>query len=290
MAVRVVVVASDLAASGKTYFAAGLARWLKTRGYSVAPLHLSAPSLDPIDCPGGGRVSHPAALLAEACGLMPSLDFEAGWDAIPSLLQEHDLVIVESPAGPPPPVPAILLKLTRRPTAIDISPGGSLPLFQPGLIPDPDPALAALPPWRLGAGPRVGIISLPHITNFPEYQPFRGAEWIASPPAGRFGVLFLPHSSNPPEDLAWLGDTGLLDWLRRQVLDGARLAASGWPLDALPPVADHLEPGALADYRIASRILQLRMPAPLPSEELLERLADWAGQWTGLEDLAVKLM
>lgn len=291
MAVRVVVVTSESAGAGKTHFAGGLARWLKTRGYHVAPLHLSAPSGDPVECPGGGRVTRATALLAEACGLAPAPEFESGWPALDTLLREHDLVVVETPAGDPVPEGSIRLKLRSLGRRIDVDSRGSLPFFEPDLMPAPAPDLEALPPWRLGAGPRIGVISLPHITNFGEYRAFRGAEWLASPPAGRFGVLFVPGCSNEAFDLDWMQEAGLLDWLSSQAESGARIVLSGWQ-DAgrLPAAASCLAVGDLLDYRTASRLLGLRMPAPLPAEEQLEKLGEWAGEWPGVEELAERLI
>ncbi len=290
MAVRVVAVTSERAGEGKTHFAGGVARWLKTRGHHVAPLHLSARSGDPVECPGGGSVTRAAALLAESCGLAAAPEFESGWQAVESLLREHDLVVVEAPAGSAAPPGSIELRLRSRGRRIEVATGGSLPYFEPDLMPAPDPDLESLPPWRFGAGPRLGVISLPHISNFGEYRAFRGAEWLASPAVGRFGIVFVPGCSNEPSDLAWMRETGLLDWLAGQAQSGARIVVSGWgDASALAGVKTQLAEGELLDYRIASRLLGLRMPAPLPAEELLERLGEWAGEWPGMEELAGSL-
>jgi len=50
-----------------------------------------------------------------------------------------------------------------------------------------------------------------------------------------------------------------------------------------------LEPGELADYRVLSRVLGRRMAAPLPEEETLERLGEWAGRWRGMAELVTRL-
>lgn len=243
-----------------------------------------------MECPGGGRVTRAAALLAEACGLAPSPEFDSRWEALDGLLLQHDLVIVESPSGRSAPPGSAELAVRRRQRSIEVLPGGSLPLFEADLMPAPDPELEAFPAWRLGAGPRVGVISLPHITNFGEYQAFRGAEWLASPPAGRFGVLLVPGCSNEPSDLEWLRQTGLLAWLPGQIQAGAVVAVSGWrEPDRLGVATRNFALGDLLDHRTASRLLGLRMPAPLPSDDLLERLGEWAGSWPGMEDLAKRL-
>lgn len=244
-----------------------------------------------MECPEGGRVTRAAALLAEACGLAPSPDFDSRWEALDSLLQNHDIVVVESPSGESAPERSAHLALRRHEGRIEVLPGGSLPLFEPDLMPAPDPELEALPAWRLGAGPRVGVISLPHITNFGEYQAFRGAEWLASPPAGRFGVVLIPGCSNEPSDVEWLEETGLLAWLSSQIQSGAVAVVSGWQEpDSLGVAARKLALGDLLDYRAVSRLLGMRMPVPLPSDDLLERLGEWAGSWPGMEDLAKLLI
>lgn len=290
MAARVITVTSESKEAGKTHFACGLARWLRNRGYHVAPIHLSTRNGDPVECPGGGRVTRAAALLAEACGLAPSPDFESGWQALDSLLQQHDVVVVEAPSAGPAPEGSIEVRVRRNGRSIDLPRGGSLPFFETDLMPAPDPELEALPAWRLGAGPRVGVISLPHITNFGEYQAFRGAEWLASPPVGRFGVVFIPGCSNEPSDVEWLQETGLLAWLSGQIQSGAVVAVSGWQEpDSLGVATRKLALGDLLDYRAVSRLLGMRMPVPLPSDELLERLGEWAGSWPGMEDLAKRL-
>src|SRR5262249_14824056 len=55
------------------------------------------------------------------------------------------------------------------------------------------------------AGPRVGIIRLPHISNFTDFRllaPF--GDWIERPPRGRFDCVILPGTKNTIGDLAWL--------------------------------------------------------------------------------------
>lgn len=290
MAVRVIAITSAGAGAGKTHFAAGVARWLKTRGYQVAPLHLSTRRGDPVVCPGGGQVTRAAALLAEACGLAPAPEFDSAWTAVEPLLEQHDLVIAELAAGVPVPDHAVEVRVRARDRRLEIECGDSLPFFEPDLMPAPDEELAHLPAWRFGAGPRAGVVSLPHITNFTEYGAFRGAEWLASPPAGRFGVLFVPGSSNEASDLEWLRGTGLLGWLEAQREAGARIVVSGWGEPA--PAGGgtvRLAVGELLDHREASRQLGLRMPAPLPGEEVLEQLGEWAGRWLGVEALAASL-
>src|SRR5882724_3172975 len=73
-----------------------------------------------------------------------------------------------------------------------------------------------------GVGPRVGIVRLPHISNFTDFRllaPF--ADWITRPPEGRFECVILPGTKNTIGDLAWLRHGGLDDWILSQRRAGA---------------------------------------------------------------------
>ena len=283
---------SELAGTGKTHFAGGVARWLTAGGWHVGPLHLSARTGDAVECPGG-KVSRAAALLAECCRLSPALEYEAGWGSLDDLLRRHDVVVVEGAAGSAVPEGLTTLRIERVDDRLRINGRGRLKLFEEDLMPGADPELEALPVWSFGGGPRTGVISLPHISNFGEYRLLRGSEWITSIAAGQFGVLFVPACSNPGSDVEWLEQTGLLEWIQGQAAGGARLVVSGWPRNTrknrFPEGAMRLEPGELADYRVLSRVLGRRMAAPLPAEETLERLGEWAGRWRGMAELVTRL-
>jgi hypothetical protein len=67
-------------------------------------------------------------------------------------------------------------------------------------------------------------------------------------------------------------EMGLDAWLERQRGFGSRLVVTGWDFQH----AERHEPGDLTDHVILSRILGRRVPPPLPSEETLDQLADWA--------------
>ncbi len=289
MTTRVICVAGAGSACGKTHLSAGVARAISSDGFDVAPLHLSAGGAHRIACPGGGSVSWPAALLAEACRLAPAPEFETGWAGLPGLLQRHDVVVVESPSPPPPGIGALTIQVQRTEWQLAINRTAHLPLFQPGLVPAADPELDALPAWSLGAGPRVGILSLPHLANFADYPLIRGAEWMASPAPGAFGVIFVPSSTNEESDRLWLEESGLWDWLPAQAAHGAAIVTCGWSTLRALASATAVEPGALRDYRLVSRLLQRRLPAPLPAEETLDELAAWAAQWEGLSGLIAAL-
>lgn len=290
MAARVVVVTSSRQGEGKTHIASGIARWLKHSGQNIAPLHLSTRTGDAVECPGGGSVCRAAAILAECCGLAPAPEFDADPEALQTLLAHHEGVVVEAPEGGFAYPGCIEVQLLRTETGVHLNGGEPLPLFEADLMPGMDAELAHLPLWRFGGGPRAGVISLPHISNFGEYRMIRGAEWLASPAPGRFGVVFIPACANEGSDLEWLQESGLLGWLADQASAGAKIVVSGWNAQgAFPGTAEHLCEGVLLDHRRLSKVLERRMPAPLPEEAVLDRLAAWVDQWTGMRELAKKL-
>ncbi len=253
-----------------------MARWLTRSGLTVAPLHVSSQSGELYVCPPGGTVPRAAALLAEACGLAPGPEYAGGWDKLEGLRRDHDVVVVEAPEVPAG-LQALALRLTPEGIAVDGF--GCLPVFGQDLTPPCDPDVAALPDWRFGLGPRVGIASLPHIANFADFRLFGGSEWLTLPGVGRFGLLFVPATANEAYDLEWLEETGLAEWLKEQREAGARLVSCSWQ----PYGAERMEAGELANYRVASRLIGHRLNAPLPAEETLDELADWFATWPGLD-------
>lgn len=280
MSAKVIAISSRLPGAGKTHVAAALAAWFRREGRHVAPLHLSHPDGDPYQCPEGGTVSRAAALLAEACGLPAEPMFEAGWSALPELRLRHDVIIAELPAGESAPAGTAALELTVRlqDGAIHLGELAPLPLFQPNLTPRCPEDVAALPPWSLISAPRSGIISLPHLANFADFQLIRGAEWLTTGAPGRFQRIFVPASLEPAKDLDWIREAGLDIWIDGQRNSGARLISTGWAY----PDAEQIETGALMDNWTLSRILGRRVPPPLPSEETLDRLGHWLSEAPGV--------
>ncbi|MBN9663949.1 MAG: hypothetical protein J0H49_37460 [Acidobacteria bacterium] len=280
MSAKVIAISSRLPGAGKTHVAAALAAWFRREGRHVAPLHLSKPDGDPYQCPEGGTVSRAAALLAEACGLPAEPIYEAGWSALPTLQARHDLIVAELAAGESAPAGAADLELTVRMQdgSIHLGELPPLPLFQPGLTPSCPGDVAALPLWSLVSAPRSGIISLPHLANFGDFQLLRGAEWLTSGAPGRFELIFVPASLEPDKDLEWIQEAGLDTWIAGQLASGARLISTGWAY----PGAEQIETGALADNWIVSRILGRRVPPPLPPEDTLDRLGHWLSEAPGV--------
>lgn len=282
MSAKVIIISSQLRGAGKTHFAAGLACWLKQHGHQGAPLHLSPPAGDPVACPEGGTVSRAAALLAEASGLTPEPIYDSGWQAMAELRRRFDTVFVEAAAGEPVSGEWPTLNLERREGRIRPAGFARLPEFQPDLMPGDDESLAALPVWRLPDAPRCGVITLPHIDNFSDYQLLRGSEWLTVPAVGRFSNLFLPVTTNIPSDLQWLEETGLKGWIATQCSLGAKLSVCGWDY----PGAERCERGDLMDFRILSPLLGRRVAPPLPDEAMHDRLAAWFGKWRSIEEFS----
>ncbi|MGJ5817426.1 hypothetical protein [Paludibaculum fermentans] len=280
MSAKVIAITSRLPAAGKTHVAAALAAWLRREGRHVAPLHLSHPDGDPYQCPEGGTVSRAAALLAEACGLPAEPVFESGWSALPALQARHDVIIAELPAGESAPagIATLEIPVSRQDASIQLGKLAPLPLFQPSLTPQPPEDVAALPVWSLISAPRCGIVSLPHLANFGDFQLLRGAEWLTTGAPGRFQLLFVPGSLQPAKDLDWMREAGLDSWLAAQHSSGARLISTGWAY----PDAEQLESGALTDNWTLSRLIGRRVPPPLPTEETLDRLGHWLSEAPGV--------
>ena len=69
----------------------------------------------------------------------------------------------------------------------------------------------------------IGIVQLPHISNFTDFRLLPDAQYISRPVDGVFHVIFLPGTKNTIEDMQWLHSNGMSDWLRHQYRDGATI-------------------------------------------------------------------
>jgi len=283
MPARIIEVTSNQPGTGKTHVAAALARLLVHEGFHPAPLHLSTRRGDPVACPTGGSVTRAAALLAEACRLLPEPHFDPpaaeAARALGQFSEEFDAIVAESGPGAPPLPGALRLLVHTCPEGLCLDgPWGHarLPLFPRDLMPPEDPDLAALPLFRLGS-PRTGVVSLPHYSNFTDFRLLRGSEWIITQAPGVFDFLFLPLTTNPESDFEWLDLVQLKAWLASQHAAGCRFLATGWQPDALPFPVETIPCGLLADFRYLSRLLGRRIPPPLPEEDTLDELASWIG-------------
>ncbi|HTM48603.1 MAG TPA: cobyric acid synthase [Bryobacteraceae bacterium] len=93
-------------------------------------------------------------------------------------------------------------------------------------------------------GAPVAVIRLPRISNFTDFRLFPRIAWIDKPGAGNFQAIFLPGTKNTIEDLNWLRERGLSEWLIGQHRGGARIVGvcGGYQmLGAFIDDPDHLE-------------------------------------------------
>lgn len=253
-------------AEARLRVAAAAARALTRQGYTVMPWW---------PCGGEpGSDSRGLAILADACRLFPDEDFAKPGEAPPAACAAADLVLAFAPAAPA----GSILGVSEDAAGLDVTlPNAEAAFPHPridALLPVMPPAVAALPEYRVGV-PRYGVISLPHIVHFSDYALLRAAEWVAQPLPGRFDALFFPMTSNVASDREWLSLQGLDDWLFTQRAMGCKLYTTG---EAVAPHTEDLPRETLLSSEALSLRLGVRLPAPLPPDEVLEALADW---WDG---------
>lgn len=276
----VLAVTSVHPGAGKTHVACGLARWLTNQGFHPAPLHLGLPGFHQVACPGGRKVSRPAALLAEACRLAPEPLYESDWSRLEEVARRGDVVIVEAQATAGLPAGLPQIRVERDAGGLRVN-GFPLPAFSPAVTYEAAPELEGLPEWDCAARPRVGVVSLPHLLDFRDLVLLRGAEWLVEAGVGQFEFLFVPATSNAGHDAAWLEETGLAGWLREQAQGGAVVAGCGWE----PAGARRVEREDLTDYRRLSILLGRRVEPAMPDEAVFDELAAWIAPWAEQERL-----
>lgn len=268
-----VVLTGDPSSPGLSLAAAAVCRSLHLHGFRVAPLYLGPPAQQTFPCPEGGKLTRPAAILAEACGILPEARFEA---TDPSeFARDFDWLVIQAQGFNKP------LDHCRRLAVSEDGPGYlisgddfRLKLPAPPAVtlsPEILPEVEALPPYRPGV-PRIGVVSLPHITNFDDFLRVPGAEWIAFPLPGKLDVIFYPDTSDLASDNEWLALQGLENWLTLQRAMGCRMATTGYPL---PGAQARIRPGDLKDPNKLSLALGAKVQAPLPEESSLDLLAHW---------------
>jgi len=71
---RAILVAGTASHVGKSWMATALCRWLRRRGFSVAPFKAQNMSLNSCPCPDGGEIGRAQVVQAEAAGLEASTD------------------------------------------------------------------------------------------------------------------------------------------------------------------------------------------------------------------------
>jgi adenosylcobyric acid synthase len=62
-------------------------------------------------------------------------------------------------------------------------------------------------------GASIAIVRFPCLSNATDFRLLTWADWIASPPAQQYDFIVLPGSKNTIEDLRWLRQNGLADWI-----------------------------------------------------------------------------
>lgn len=275
---RSLVVSSRRAGGGKTHVACALSRWLSNQGCRAVPLHLSGGDGGRIARPGAGRISRSAALLAEACRLAPEPLFESSLSRLAELEQMGDAVIVEAGWELAVQSALPLVEVEMRAGELRVN-GCPVQPFTPAVTHAPAAELEGLPEWDFLGRPRVGVVSLPHLLEFRDLALLQGAEWLTAAGVGQFDFVVVPATSNPAPDAGWLEETGLLDWLEEQARGGATVVSCGWEVGG----ARRMERGDLTDYRRLSMLLGRRLSAPLPDDEVLERMAEWIAPWARQE-------
>lgn len=284
MSARVIAITSNQPRAGKTHFTAALARWLARHGHSVEVLHLGALSPARMAASDGAVISRNAAILAEAATVATGARHEDP-AALSSLAAVAEYVLVEC-GGPACEEAVETLHLTGLEGAYRLEGYGKLPAWRGApIVPETPADVAAMEPFRVGGWPRVGVVTLPYLSNFADFRIIRGAEWITAPAPGKFGVIFLPATSDPLSDQAWLETQGLSGWLTAQKDLGCRLVSVGWNV----PGAETIEPSGLCDHTLVSRLLGRRMDPPLPDEETYEQLASWLASWARFPSLVQRL-
>jgi adenosylcobyric acid synthase len=77
---------------------------------------------------------------------------------------------------------------------------------------------------RMAGDNGIAVIRLPRISNFTDFRPLGPVDWIAKPVDRQYRVVFLPGTKNTIEDLLWLREQELDEWIHRQQAGGALVA------------------------------------------------------------------
>lgn len=67
----------------------------------------------------------------------------------------------------------------------------------------------------------IAVIRLPRISNFTDFRHLGAIAWITRSVSRQFKTIFIPGTKNPIEDLLWLREQGLDEWIRGQHRGGA---------------------------------------------------------------------
>ena len=97
---------------------------------------------------------------------------------------------------------------------------GVLPWFSAFTIEAEDAVIIERPEIVAGEGPCIGVIRLPHISNFTDFDPLARLEGVAlvyldrPRPLAPFSAVILPGSKNTRSDLDWLAASGWREAIR----------------------------------------------------------------------------
>ena len=98
---------------------------------------------------------------------------------------------------------------------------GVFPMLHDVAIDDEDSVSLEEPP-RPRENARVGIVRLPHISNFTDFRLLAPlAEWVTGPGEAKFECIILPGTKSTIRDLEWMRATGLDRWIAAQARAGA---------------------------------------------------------------------
>jgi len=78
-------------------------------------------------------------------------------------------------------------------------------------------------PHQLHGQSSVAVVRLPHISNFTDFRLLPDAAFVTGPVATRFDTIILPGTKSTIEDLLWLRESGMDQWLKDQFDTGSRL-------------------------------------------------------------------
>jgi adenosylcobyric acid synthase len=82
-------------------------------------------------------------------------------------------------------------------------------------------SLATRPTSAPPPGARIAIVQFPRLSNATDFRLLTWAEWITGPAGDRYDFIILPGSKSTVEDLAWMREVGLADWVLHQHRAGA---------------------------------------------------------------------
>ena len=88
---------------------------------------------------------------------------------------------------------------------------------------DEHAATPSAAPHELHGQSRVGIVRLPHISNFTDFRLLPDAVFVSKPVATQFATIIIPGTKSTIDDLLWLRATGLEQWLKDQLEAGSHL-------------------------------------------------------------------